>query len=144
MQVLVFVTVMLVDLSFVIMHVTGSVAIIQLEVFAALLQVAVSALNMWVTIFIAFMQVGVPTAIMQVLLSAVHSCIYCKIQVSVSVISVYVTLSSNNFIFLSLTGTHKIDRKTFKGIISGLHFTTFVNILPKLRYFQGRNYIQNC
>ena len=31
---------------------------------------------------------------------------------------------------------HKIDRKKFKGIISGLHFTTFVNILPKLRYFE--------
>ena len=31
---------------------------------------------------------------------------------------------------------HKIDQKTFKGIKSGLHFTTFVNILPKLRYFE--------
>ena len=37
---------------------------------------------------------------------------------------------------------HKIDQKTFKGIISGLHFTTFVNILPKLRYFEGRNDMQ--
>ena len=37
---------------------------------------------------------------------------------------------------------HKIDPKTFKGIISGLHVTTFVTILPKLRYFEGRNYIQ--
>ena len=36
----------------------------------------------------------------------------------------------------------KTDQKTFKGIISGLHFTTFVNILPKLRYFEGRNDIQ--
>ena len=36
----------------------------------------------------------------------------------------------------------KIDRKLFKGIISGFHFTTFVNILPKLRYFKGRNYKQ--
>ena len=26
---------------------------------------------------------------------------------------------------------HKIEQKTFKGIISGLHFTTFVNIPPK-------------
>ena len=34
---------------------------------------------------------------------------------------------------------HKINQKTFKGIRSGLHFTTFVNILPKLRYFEGRN-----
>ena len=39
---------------------------------------------------------------------------------------------------------HKIDRKTFKGFISGLHFTTFVNILQKLRYFQDINYIQIC
>ena len=56
------------------------------------------------------------------------------------------TLSSKISIFLSLTGTHplfkKLNRKTFKGIISGLHLTTFVNILPKLRYFEGRNYIQ--
>ena len=37
---------------------------------------------------------------------------------------------------------HKIDQKTFKGIIWGLHLTTFVNILPKLRYFEDRNYIQ--
>ena len=37
---------------------------------------------------------------------------------------------------------HAIDQKRFKGIISGLHFTTFVNILPKLRYFEGRNDIQ--
>ena len=26
--------------------------------------------------------------------------------------------------------------------MSGLHLTTFVNNLPKLRYFEGRNYIQ--
>ena len=37
---------------------------------------------------------------------------------------------------------HEIDQKTFKGIISGLHFFAFVNILPKLGYFEGRNYIQ--
>ena len=29
--------------------------------------------------------------------------------------------------------------KTFKSVISSLHFTTFVNILPKLRYSEGRN-----
>ena len=35
---------------------------------------------------------------------------------------------------------HKIDQKTFKDIISRLHFTTLVNILPKLRYiFCGQN-----
>ena len=53
------------------------------------------------------------------------------------------TVSSNNFIFLSLTACfHKIDQKTFKSVISGLHFNTFVNILRKLRYFEGRNDIQ--
>ena len=28
---------------------------------------------------------------------------------------------------------HKIDRKTFKGITLGLHFTIFVNVVQKLR-----------
>ena len=37
---------------------------------------------------------------------------------------------------------HKIDQKTFKSVISGLHFPTFVNIFPKLRHFEGRNDIQ--
>ena len=46
---------------------------------------------------------------------------------------------------LSLTAYfHKIDQKTFTSIISGLHFNIFVNILPKLRYFEGRNDIQVC
>ena len=53
------------------------------------------------------------------------------------------TVSSNNFVFYSLlTPTfYIIDQKTFKGIISDLHFTNFLNILPRLRYFEGRNYI---
>ena len=52
-----------------------------------------------------------------------------------------VTVLINNLIFLSLTASfHKIDHKTFKDIVSGLRFTTFVNILPKLRYFEGRSY----
>ena len=29
-----------------------------------------------------------------------------------------------------------------KGILSGFHFITFVNTFPKLRCFEGRNYIQ--
>ena len=37
---------------------------------------------------------------------------------------------------------NKIDQKTFKTIISGLHSTTFVNVLSKLKYFEGRNDIQ--
>ena len=125
------------------MHVFVSVAIILLEISAALMQGAVSPSNMWVTIFIVFMQVGVSVALMLVVLSAVHNCFYYKMQVIVSVIAMLVTLSSNNFKFLSLTPTfYKIDRKIFKDIISGLHFTTFVNTLPKLRYFEGRNYTQ--
>ena len=36
----------------------------------------------------------------------------------------------------------KIDQKTCKGIISALHFTTYVIFFPKLRYFESRNYIQ--
>ena len=63
------------------------------------------------------------------------------ILVTVSVVAMYVSVLSSNFIFLSLVATfHKIDKK-IKGIISSLHFTTFINILPKLRYFVGRNYI---
>ena len=63
-------------------------------------------------------------------------------QVTVSIIAMHVTVSSNNFPFSKGHTFDKIDQKTIKGLISGLHFTTFVNILPKLRYFEGRNYIQ--
>ena len=64
------------------------------------------------------------------------------VQVTVSVVAIYVTVSSSNLIFFSLTPTFlKIYKKMFKDIISSLHFTTFVNILPKLRYFVGGNYI---
>ena len=37
---------------------------------------------------------------------------------------------------------HKIDQKTLKRIILGFNFATFVSILPKLRYFEGKNDIQ--
>ena len=67
---------------------------------------AVSASTMWVTIFIVFMQVGVSVAIMQMVRSVVHNCFYYKMQVTVSVIAMHVTLSSNIFILLSLSGTH--------------------------------------
>ena len=85
MQVVLSVTVMLVNLSVTNMHKTVPVAIIQLEVSAALMQVTVSSSNMWVTIFITFMQTGVTVAIMQVVLSAVNNCFYCKMQVTVAV-----------------------------------------------------------
>ena len=106
----------IVCLSVAIMHVTVSVAIMQLEVSAALMQVTVTVLNMWVTMFIVFMQVGVSAAIMQVVHSAVHNCFCYKMQVTVSVIAMAPTF-------------HKIDRKIFKGILSGLHFTTFEIII---------------
>ena len=66
------------------------------------------------------------------------------IQVTVSVVAMWVTVPSNNSILLSQLSHsfHKIDQKTFECIISGLHFSTFVNIRPKLRSFEGRNYIQ--
>ena len=56
--------------------------------------------------FIVFMQVGVSAAVMQVVLSAVHNCFCCKMQVTVPVIAMQATLSSNSFILLSLNGTH--------------------------------------
>ena len=63
-------------------------------------------------------------------------------QVAVSVVAIYVTASSSKYIFLSLTSFFiKLTRK-MKGIISSLHFTTLINIPPKLRYFVGRIYIQ--
>ena len=123
-----FVTGMLVDLSVTIMQVTVSVAVIQLEVSAAHMQVTVSATNMWITIFIVIMQMGVSVTIMQVLFFAVHYAHDCFKQ-------------QFHIPFSNWQPLHKIDQKTFKSIISGLHFTTFVNILPKLRSFEGRNYI---
>ena len=66
-------------------------------------------------------------------------------QVTVSVVAMYVTVSSSNFTFLSLIPIfHKIDQKVSEGIrhYQNLHFTTLVNILPKLRYFVGRIYIK--
>ena len=150
---------MLLDLFVAVVKVTVSVAIMQLEVPATLMQAKVSTVNVWMTIFIEIMQVGVSVGIMQVVFSAVHhahdyfilyyilyiilySMSIVVMQVAVSVVAMYVTASSSNFIFLSLTEIlfHKIDQKTFKGIISSLHFTTLVNILPK--YFVGRIYIQ--
>ena len=66
-----------------------------------------TASNLWITIFIVFMQVGVSVAVMQLVLSAAHNCFYCKMQITVSVIAMMqVTLSNNNFIFLSPTDTH--------------------------------------
>ena len=111
------------------MQVTVSVAIMQLEVSAAHKQVAVSETNMWMTIFIVIKQMGVCYNYTGGI-SCSALCIW-LFQVTISYSVLYLTVS-----------LHKIDQKTFKSIISSLHFTTFVNILPKLRYFEGRNDIQ--
>ena len=111
----------------------------QLEVSAAPMQVTVSAANKRVTIFIVIMQMAVSVAVMQVVcngtvVSYAPDCFHCNYEGDSFFISMYVTASSKNSMFLSLTASfHKIDRKTFKGIVSGLHFTTIVNILRKLR-----------
>ena len=84
-QVLLSVTVMLVDLSVTIMQVIVSVAVMLLEVSAAHMQVPVSAANMWVAIFIAIMQMGVSVTVMQGLFSAVHHAhdsVYCNYALS--------------------------------------------------------------
>ena len=70
------------------------------------MQVVVSPSNAWVVIFILLMQVGVSVVTMQLVPSAAHNCFYHKMLVIVSVVAMYVTLSCNNFIFLSLTDTH--------------------------------------
>ena len=77
-EVVLSVTVMLMDLSVVTMQVNVSVQIMQLEV---------SAANMWVTIFIVIMRMEVSVAIMQMVFSAVHyahDCIYCNYGATLS------------------------------------------------------------
>ena len=59
---------------------------------------------MWVTIFFEIMHVGV--AITQVVFSAVQKIVIVIMQVTVSVIAMYVSVSSRNFIVLFLTDTH--------------------------------------
>ena len=81
--------------------------------FAAFMQVKVSPANMWVTIFTEIMHMGNSVVIMQVVFSAVQyahdylsllylyagDCFCCSYVCNV-------TVSSSNFIFLSLTNTH--------------------------------------
>ena len=75
-------------------------------------------------------------------ISVLKHCIICIFLIHSGYVQKPLT---DNFIFLSLKPNfHKIDQKTFKVIISGLHFTTSVNILPKLRYSEGRNFTKNC
>ena len=108
------------------------------------MQLEVSAANMQVTIFIVIMQMVVSVAIMQVVFSAVHyedDCFRCN-YAGDSFFYSYIDDSFKQFHipFSDMTASfHKIDQKTFESIISGLHFTTLVKILPKLRYFESRN-----
>ena len=140
-------TLMLVDLFVAVMKVTVSVAIMQLEVSATLTPVTISAVNMWGTIFIDIMQVGVSVAVMQVVFSTVnyaHDYFYCNYAHG-SFRCSHVCDSCKQHIYIHFSNWHpffiKLTRK-MKSIISSLHFTTLINILPKLRYFVGRSYIQ--
>ena len=82
------VTVMLLNYSVAIMHVTVSATIIQFEVYAALICKWQFLHRIWgATIFIVFIQVGVSVATMQVVLSVVHNCFSFKMQVTVSFIA---------------------------------------------------------
>ena len=99
-------------------------------------------------IFTVIMWIGVSVAIMQVVFFAVYyacNCFYCNYAGDPFTLQLcrwqfQVTFS---YSFLYLTASfHKLDQKTFREIMSGWHFTTFINILPKLRYFESRNYIQ--
>ena len=129
------------------MQVSTFVAIMQLEVSAAFMQLKFFSANMWVKIFIEIMQVGVSVVIMLVVYSAVHYahdyfyCNYTGGRFCCSYLCEFQVATLYSFFQLTLT-FHKIGKETFKGIMSSLHFTTFVNILPKLRYFVGRNHIQ--
>ena len=61
------------------------------------------------TIFIEIMQVGVSVAIMQVVFSTFHFAHDFSIvimQVTVSIVALYETASSSNFILLALTDFH--------------------------------------
>ena len=59
-------------------------------------------------------------------------------QVTVSVVAMYVIASSSNFIFLSVTDTHFSENWRENIKFAFHHFY----ILPKLRYFVGKYYIQ--
>ena len=108
------------DLSDAIMQVTDSVAIMYLEVSAAFIQVTVSAANMWVTIFYCNYAGGVSIAVVQVVFSAVyyaHDRFY--YHYAGGCLVTLAAVSSNNFVFLSLTVTLffiELTRKHLKAL----------------------------
>ena len=78
------------------------------------------------------MQVTVSVAIMQLQVSAAH------MQVTVSVANMWMTI----FIVIMEMGVSATIMPVILKALSGLYFTTFVNILPRIRFFEGRNDIQ--
>ena len=96
------------------------------------------------------MHVGFSFAIMQVVVTAVHYALdyfYCNYAGDCFCYSyvcdsfkqqLYIPFTNWSSFFIELTRQHQ----KAEGIISNLHFTTLVNILPKLRYFVGRIYIK--
>ena len=96
-----------------ILQVIKSVAVIQVRGSIAIMQVVLSVIVMLVDLSVAIMQVTVSVAIIQLEVSAAfstlhhaHDCFILIVQAAVSVMAIKVIVSSNNFIFLSLTNTH--------------------------------------
>ena len=105
------------------------------------MQVTIPAASLWVAIFIVIMKMGVSTAIMQVVLSAVdyaHDFSIVIMQMTLSFTAMLVAVSSNNFIFLSLTENLfiKLTKKHLKALyqvcISPNQDTLRVEIIYKL------------
>ena len=105
---------------------------------------------MLVVLFTTIMLVDLFVAIMQVLFSAVHYAhdyFYCNYTGDCFCCS-YVCDNFKQQLYIPFFNWYpffiKLTRKNQKaeGILSNLHFTTLVNILPKFRYFVGRIYIK--
>ena len=80
---------------------------------------------------------GVYVAIMQVVVFAVHyahDCFYCNFAGD----SFFYSYVGDSFIWQFHIPFSNWQPLFIK--VTRKHFTTFVNILPKLRYFEGRNY----
>ena len=64
------------------------------------------------------------------------------VTIFIAIMQVEVSVAIKEVAFSAVTYVCKIDCKTFESNMSGLYFTTFVNILPELTYFNRRNYIK--
>ena len=94
------------------------------------MQVTVSATNMWVTIVNVIMQTGVSAVLYA------NDCFFCN-YAGESFFYSYVGDSFKQELHIPFSNLQPLSIKTLCQV-----FTTFLNILPKLRYLEGRNYIQ--